>query len=279
MLDLANEEAQNILNGKIGNDTKVFNAETRNVTLIEINELPSNFKGYPEGTKISYEPLTLGELEALNSSDNIDVQRGMAMLLKSIHCNTLSVENLYYWDVIYIGIRRKLLAFGDTLGTLYERCPVCGEIVQKEFSYTELEFKQPNAPDLPIFLDIQGQELEFNLITIKDFLEIEIEKGELDVFARMIKNLPYEQAFELVSSCSGTDLRKIKFIDKETNYGLKPFFVECNGIIETKSEQGENKKELCKNKVRMEVRSPFEVVFPENIDFGHNEFQVRYGKK
>lgn len=279
MLDLANEEAQNILNGKIGNDTKVFNAETRNVTLIEINELPSNFKGYPEGTKISYEPLTLGELEALNSSDNIDVQRGMAMLLKSIHCNTLSVENLYYWDVMYIGIRRKLLAFGDTLGTLYERCPVCGEIVQKEFSYTELEFKQPNAPDLPIFLDIQGQELEFNLITIKDFLEIEIEKGELDVFARMIKNLPYEQAFELVSSCSGTDLRKIKFIDKETNYGLKPFFVECNGIIETKSEQGENKKELCKNKVRMEVRSPFEVVFPENIDFGHNEFQVRYGKK
>lgn len=279
MLDLANEEAQNILNGKIGNDTKVFNAETRNVTLIEINELPSNFKGYPEGTKISYEPLTLGELEALNSSDNIDVQRGMAMLLKSIHCNTLSVENLYYWDVMYIGIRRKLLAFGDTLGTLYERCPVCGEIVQKEFSYTELEFKQPNAPDLPIFLDIQGQELEFNLITIKDFLEIEIEKGELDVFARMIKNLPYEQAFELVSSCSGTDLRKIKFIDKETNYGLKPFFVECNGIIETKSEQCENKKELCKNKVRMEVRSPFEVVFPTNIDFGHNEFQVRYGKK
>lgn len=279
MLDLANEEAQNILNGKIGNDTKVFNAETRNVTLIEINELPSNFKGYPEGTKISYEPLTLGELEALNSSDNIDVQRGMAMLLKSIHCNTLSVENLYYWDVMYIGIRRKLLAFGDTLGTLYERCPVCGEIVQKEFSYTELEFKQPNAPDLPIFLDIQGQELEFNLITIKDFLEIEIEKGELDVFARMIKNLPYEQSFELVSSCSGTDLRKIKFIDKETNYGLKPFFVECNGIIETKSEQGENKKELCKNKVRMEVRSPFEVVFPENINFGHNEFQVRYGKK
>lgn len=279
MLDLANEEAQNILNGKIGNDTKVFNAETRNVTLIEINELPSNFKGYPEGTKISYEPLTLGELEALNSSDNIDVQRGMAMLLNSIHCNTLSVENLYYWDVMYIGIRRKLLAFGDTLGTLYERCPVCGEIVQKEFSYTELEFKQPNAPDLPIFLDIQGQELEFNLITIKDFLEIEIEKGELDVFARMIKNLPYEQAFELVSSCSGTDLRKIKFIDKETNYGLKPFFVECNGIIETKSEQGENKKELCKNKVRMEVRSPFEVVFPTNIDFGHNEFQVRYGKK
>lgn len=279
MLDFANEEAQNILNGKQGNDTKIFNEETKNVTLIDVTELPSNFKGYPEGTKISYEPLTLGELEALNSSDGIDVQRGVAMLLKSIHCNTLPVHDLYYWDVMYIGIKRKLLAFGDTLGTIYERCPVCGEIVQKDFSYTELEFKQPSAQDLPIIIDIQDKEIEFGLITIKDFLEIDIEKGELDVFARMIKNLPYEEAFELVSNCSGVDLRKVKFIDKETNYGLKPFFVECNGIIETKDSDDNITKELCKNKVRMEVHSPFEVVFPENINFGHNEFQVRYGKK
>jgi hypothetical protein len=272
MLDILSEkEAQNILNMKNNNPQQILNEETKPISLVNLNSLPSGFKGYPEGTKISYEPITLGELEALNTGE-VDITRAIAMLLKSIHCNTLPSEELYYWDVMYIGIQRKLLAFGDTKGVIYATCPKCGNIVEKEFDYTELEFKEISAPALPVITTVQNKEVEIHLLTMKDFLQIDVEKGELDVYARML-NLPYEEAFQLISTCYGRDAKKIKFIDKQLDYGLKPFIVTCNGeIIEN------DKKKKCKEKVRVEVRSPFEVVFPEGNDGDDFDLEIRYGR-
>lgn len=264
MLDIISEkEAQNILKTKKYDNNMVKNEDTSNSSFVVVDKLPSNFKGYPEGTRISYKPITLGELEALNSG-SVEVERGIAMLLKAIHCNTLKPQDLYYWDVMYIGIQRKLLAFGDTRGIIYEQCPNCGNIVEKEFDYTELEFKEIEAPNLPVIAKIQNKEVEFGLITIKDFLEINTEKGELDVYARMIKNIPYEQAYNLLYTCEGKDSKCVKFIDKKLNYGLKPLFQPC---------------EKCNTEVRMEVRSPFEVVFPEDKFDEYSEFEIRYGKE
>ena len=286
MIDVVSpEEARDILSVKKTDNVTIQNEVTKNIPLVSVNVLPSNFKGYPEGTKISFEPLTLGELEALNSGNNIDVARGVAMLLNSIHCNTLSPQDLYYWDVMYIGIQRKLLAFGETIGVVYAQCPECGEIIQKQFDYTSLEFKEIEAPDLPIIIEISGKQLEFGLITMKEFLEIDTAKGELDVYARMIKNLPYEEAYELVSSAYGMDAKKIKFVDKKLNYGIKPLFETCTKDVpnpEYNPDLKESKKNCktkpCGCKVRLEVRSPFEVVFPEDADDRYPEFQVQYGR-
>lgn len=271
---------------EIVDDEKFLNEDTSFTPLIEVKELPSGFKGYPEGTKISYAPLTLGELEALNSG-TMDVLRGIAMLLKSIRCNTMPVEELYYWDVMYIGIQRKLLAFGDTRGILYNYCPKCGAEVEFEFEHTQLEFETLQAPDLPIITTIANHELEFGLITIRDFLEIDTDKGTLDVYARMIKNKSYEEAYEIVSNSSGKDTKKLKFIDKQLTYGLKPFEVICDNIItEPNPDYSPKKKGVtptikheCGEKVYMEVRTPFEVVFPENTDNLDIESEIQYGRK
>lgn len=288
MLDVVNEqEVQSILNRKQVDRGIVQNEVTEKIPLVKVMELPSGFKGYPEGTVISYEPITLGELEALNNSDNVNIERNIAMLLNSIHCNTMRSWDLYYWDVMYIGIQRKLLAFGDTIGVVYGQCPECGNIVKKEFSYTEIEFKEIEAPALPLFTKLNDVDVEINLITIKDFLELDLEKGELDVYARMIKNLPYEKAYELISNCTGKDSKKIRFIDKQLNYGMKPFFVNCDKEIEKENpkynpEKKNSKKtilELCNQKVRLEVRSPFEVVFPEGTDSGSDDFEIQYGRE
>ena len=159
--------ARNTLSIKEG-DISLLNEETELSSHIVVKELPSEFKGYPQGTKISFKPITLEELEALNS-DEIDPARAVAMLLKSIHCTTLPSEELYYWDVMYIGIQRKLLAFGNTRGTIYNRCPKCGNLVSKTFEYTDLEFKQMSAPALPMRLEVCGQKLDFSVLTMKDF--------------------------------------------------------------------------------------------------------------
>ena len=286
MLEIVDEnEVQNILNVKQVDKQKVQNEVVEKLPLVPVTKIPSNFKGYPEGTKISYNPLTLGELESLNNGDEVDIERGIAMLLNAIHCNTLPSHDLYYWDVIYIGIQRKLLAFGDTRGVLYAQCPKCGNIIEKEFDYTELDFKEIQAPDLPVITDINGIKVEFSLLTMKDFLEIDVKKGELDVYARMIKNMPYEKAYNLISNCYGKDSKKVRYIDKVLNYGIKPLFEQCNAEIdnpdfdpEKKVSKINMKKILCDENVRVEVRSPFEVVFPEDTTDGYNEFEIQYGR-
>ena len=287
MLEIASDEdVRNILQVKQVDDKPVINPEVQKIPLINVTKLPSGFKGYPKGTTISYEPLTLGELEALNNSDEIDVERGVAMLLNSIHCNTLKPQELSYWDVMYIGIQRKLLAFGDTRGIIYAQCPNCGEIIEREFDYTELEFKEIEAEDLPVITTLQDTEVEIGLISIQDFFQLDIKKGELDVYARMIKNLPYEQSFELISKCYGKDLQKIKYIDKILNYGLKPLFEICKNKIDNpdfdsskKQSKNNTEKILCNTNVRLEVRSPFEVVFPEDTNIGFDPSEIRFGKK
>lgn len=246
-------------------DISLLNENTELKTMIDVKEVPSEFKGYPVGTKITFAPLTLEELEALNSAE-IDPARAVAMLLKSIHCTTLPSEELYYWDVMYIGIQRKLLAFGDSRGTIYNRCPNCGKLVSKTFSLTDLEFKQMEAPNLPMRMKVGGKELQFGVLTMKDFLQIQTEQGELGVYARMIKNLEFDEAYDLVRNATGVDIKKLRFADKQLDYGIKPFFVECDG---------EDKP--CGYNVVMEVRSPFEVVFPEDETEGFDEFEVQYG--
>lgn len=283
---ISNEEAQQILGVKKIDSKPIIQEVTEKIPMVLVKELPSGFKGYPEGTKISYSPITLGELESLNSGD-MDIERGIAMLLNSIHCNTLPVEKLYYWDVMYIGIQRKLLAFGDTTGTIYAQCPNCGEIVERTFDFTELEFKELEAEDLPAITTICGKQVEIGLLTIKEFLELDLENGELDVYSKMIKNLPYDESFQLISNATGKDAKKIRFIDKKLNYGLKPLLQECNNIIEEENPNYDPKdknskktiKRTCGEKVYMEVRSPFEVVFPEDSLDGCDDLEIQFGRK
>ena len=274
---------KNILKVATG-DISLLNEDTNFDDHINVKELPSEFKGYPVGTKISFKPITLEELETLNT-DEVDPARAVAMLLKSIHCTTLPVEDLYYWDVMYIGIQRKLLAFGNTKGTMYNRCPKCGNIVSKSFEYTDLEFRQMLAPNLPMKMEVGGKKLEFGLLTMKDFLQIEVGQGELGVYARMIKNMPFDEAYNFVKHATGVDIKKLRFVDKQLNYGLKPFYVTCDNEVEVENpdfdETVEGSKRMilkpCGNRVVMEVQSPFEIVFPEDEISGFDDFEVQYG--
>ena len=282
------EVAQDLRSMKQPDETiAVLNQETAPIPLIPIKELPSGFKGYPKGTKISFKPITLGELESLNSGD-IDVTRATAMLLKAIDCNTIPPEDLAYWDVMYIGIKRKLLAFGDTKGTIRARCPKCGTIVAKAFSSSELEFRELDVPALPMKLQIMDKPIEFGLITMKDMLEFQLEEGERGIYARMMKNIPFEEAYQICSNAYGLDIKKLRFVDEKLNYGLKPFHVNCPGTVEVPNpdfnpEQPESKTnkpfidEVCGEQVVVEVVSPFELVFPEDGDSEDLGFEVQYG--
>ena len=111
---------------------------------------------------------------------------------------------------------------------------------------------------------------------IKDILEIDPNDGELGVYARLIRNIPFEEAFELVKKATGSDIKKLRFADKQLNYGIKPFFVNCENPITVESPNGK-KTEKCGQRVALEVRSPFEIVFPEDELSQFDEIEVQYG--
>ena len=266
-------ETQKLIDLKEGETEALLNQPVDEIPYIPVTILPSGFKGYPEGTKISYRPITLGELEALNTGD-MDATRAVAMLLNAISCNTLPSEDLYYCDVMFIGIQRKLQAMGDVPGTAYGVCPHCKNFVEKKFNFTELEFKELQVPALPMKMTINNKPVEFGLVTMKEFLQINVEDGELGVYARMIKNMEYEEASNLVKNCYGLDIKKLRFMDKQLDYGIKPFHVKClNQLKDPKT----GKVTICNHDCIVEVKSPFEVVFPEDELGDDNEFEVQYG--
>ena len=268
------EQPVNVLNLQQGDENilhEIDGVETDN--LIKMDFVPSQFKGYPKNTRIYYKPVTLGELETLNNAE-IDTTRGMAMLLNSIHCNTLKSYDLYFWDVIFTGIQRKLLAFGEITGTLYKLCPKCGGTVTKSFKYTELDLKEIDAPDLPLCIEICGKEMEFAPLTMKQFLQMDTKEGQAGVLSLMCRNIPYEEVLPIIKNASGIDLKKLKYVDYQLAYGILPFYVKCENVIDVNG-----KSQVCGENVKVEVRSPFEIVFPEDFSGGYNEFQVTFGKR
>lgn len=267
------EKAIKILDIK-GEDTEALLNQTSQKTLIQVKELPSSYKGYPKDTKIAYEPLTLKELEILNTDENLDASYAIAMLLDAIHCNTLKPEDLYFYDVMYVGILRKIQSFGATKGQLRKRCPKCGNIITKTFDYTDIDFKQMLAPDLPMKMEVCGKTLEFAQLSMKEFLQIEASDGMLGVYARYIKNLPLEEAKILVEQASGIDIKKLNFVDKQIDYGMKPFIVKCTAPVKNPQT---GQMQPCNTEVALEVSSPFEVVFPEDESEGDPGFEVQYG--
>lgn len=294
---MESEKAIDILNVKGDEDIGLLSVPTPDVPVTYMDKLPSGFKGYPKGTKIGYKPITMEELEILSIEDESyndeeenesKANLAVAYLLKSIVCNTLKPEDLYYWDLMYIGIKRKMLAFGGTTGTTFGRCSKCGSTLVRQFTYNELEFKELNVPALPMKLQINGREVHFGQITMKDFLQIDPTQGQIGVYARMIKNMEFDEAYAFVKSLYGVDIKKVKFVDNQLNYGLKPLETICEHEHEEDNPNFNpnepisetNKKKLlvsCGEKNFVEVTSLFEVVFPEDTNGGADEFEVQYG--
>lgn len=255
------EQAQDLLEVKGELNETLLDIPTDN-NLIKVDSLPSEFKGYPKGTVVYYRPIDLDEIETLNNGEP-DVNRNMAYILNAIKCNTLKAEDLYYWDVIYIGVQRLLTALGGTTAKLPAVCPKCRTIVFKKFNYTDLKFKTLNVPALPMKMEIGGKQIEFGLTTMKEFLSLPVDGGELAVYATYIKNLPETEKLDFVKHLMGIDIKKIRFVDKQLDYGIVPFKVKCT-----------NPK--CDQEVSVEV-TPFGVLFPEDELGDDNEFEVQYG--
>lgn len=264
----------NEINSSNQNETKEQVINKSNINLmnrlprIQVDELPSNFISYPKGSKIFYTPMTLKELDLLNSG-SINVEDAMLYLLESIDCEGFDKNDLAYFDVVYIGIKRKLTAMGDCMGMLVKQCPNCGEYIEYKFNYIDLDFQDCQLDKLPIIVDFDCcKGVEFSFLTIKDWLDLDSDSKALSIYAKYIKNMPYEDALSLVENLTGNDIKKLYEVQDKLAYGISPFKTKCKNTIEDieLNDKGEPSKILkeCGQEVEMEVTSPYEVIFCED---------------
>lgn len=223
---------------------------------IKIDKLPSNFICYPENIEIFYTPLTLGEIDKQSSGD-ITYKELLKLLLQSITVENYNVEDLAFYDVVYIGIQRKLHALGATKGDLEVLCEKCGKPSKILFNFMELDFKQPEATG-DITVTLNNNELIFSLLTIKDILELTSEYTSLDELAKMIKNKSFDEAKNILSGIhEANDLQIIDEIKNLLDYGLNTIKGKCKNKIEIieKDDKGNEKNiiKFCDNELETEV--------------------------
>ena len=70
------------------------------------DDLPSRKLQYPKGVRVYYRPYTLGELLKINQY-NFDEVELYEFILDGIKVTGMEKEDLTYYDVVYLGWRRK----------------------------------------------------------------------------------------------------------------------------------------------------------------------------
>ena len=260
-------------------------------SLIQVTELPSGFLPYPKGSKIYYAPLTLGELENLNSG-TLNLGQALDNLINSIYVDKFDKLDLAYFDLVYIGVQRKLTALGDVRGTINGFCTACENKNEKEFTYTELEFEELKVSALPIRYEYEEPKfLEFSLMTYRNWKKMgdlpEHEIDRLTALSHMVSNYEPSKAKEILSKLSGDSINYINRIESLLDYGIKPFKLVCAHVEQEESEEvnGETgslekviKPITCGHEFMVEVTNPFDYTFRPGRPNNLNESKIRFGR-
>ena len=230
--------------------------------------LPSNNLQYPDGVNIHYYPFSFGEILKINQS-NLDDFAMYNCILEGVEVKGMPVEDLTFYDVLYLGWRRKTASLGASIVDVVSYCPNCDTKNMTVMDLTKLEFIDIAIKAIPAKTKICGEELHFGFLTIRDYLDLLSKDQHTDIlaiYAKCVTNKGYPEAYSIISNATGKDLEKIEVLNTILYHGLKPLDVEC-------------KNEDCKcnyvieisNSQEAEILKPFrrqEDVIRDEISFG-----------
>lgn len=180
-----------------------------------IKSVPSNFKSY-ESSSILIEPLSFIQSKNLSvnnstlsiTDDDINIKTAsekeliIDTILKGVIVD-YDKEDLFFCDLIYLAMMRKVLTFGDSPLNYDWTCPHCGENNKSEFFLTECSFNDLEKTDLPI--KVSHLELEPPRISrIREFLKLKVDNKDINtdiaLSALCVKAPSITDAIELLGS-------------------------------------------------------------------------------
>ena len=232
------------------------------------DDLPSRGIQYPKGVRVYYRPYSLGELLKINQY-NFDETELYQFIMEGIKVVGMEKEDLTYYDVSYLGWRRKAVSMEASIVDTYSFCPNCDTKNSKSISLNDLDFVDTDVKAMPIKTKINGKDLKFRYITIRDYMELIKEDKHLDaisIYAKSVVDVPFEEAYDIIYNATGNDLEKLSLIDIMLYHGLQRLKFTC----QNKECNQEYDVEIT-NSQEVEILKPFrskEDIISDEISFG-----------
>lgn len=199
---------------------------------IIVEELPSKFLPYPQGSKISYKTFSYGELEQW-ANTSLGEEDKIKLALSGIKTEGFEVQELDLQDFYYIMMLRKLSTFNSPRFKLNFECPHCNHSTTVTPELASIEFGELELIDeIPVLVEMSDKTvLEFKPMTVSDYLRFRkenLEDSKLNRLALQIRNKNFNEALQYIKDSTNIDdMEILDELDNLLNFGNQKITVNC----------------------------------------------------
>lgn len=202
---------------------------------INIERLPSQGKSYPENFAASYRSYSFGEIKYASTS-KLDEKKALELVLTGVKTG-MPKTDFTLNDVLFIGLLRKMSSLGTAKAQVPFSHPDTGEVIYHVFGLEDIEFKDMEAPELPIAVTLSNnEEYKFMPLTVKNFLRLKKLKKDKDsvaMYAAMCTNHKFEDAYKFFNeTLDREDGEILEEIDELLDHGVKPLEVKYTSVVD-----------------------------------------------
>ena len=260
---------------KTGTKEPEVNVETETLAddpdmlpIIEVENLPSKWLPYPEGSTIRFRPYKLGETLQIVQSKGKGEALLSELVLRGVE-TSFGKGDLTLCDFMWLALLRKLSSFGDEQFTIEFKCSneKCGAKNTFNFSIEQIEFNDLEIPKLPITAQMEdGTELVFSPLTVGGFLELSKKENPGDpsaMLAMACKNLEYDVAYRKIYDVTRPlDKMVLRQVDRHLEHGVRDVQRKC---------------ESCNKANRIAIDGPRVLIRPFRFEKQSVSDAIRFG--
>lgn len=251
-------------------DTVTSIKEYNNLPEIEVTILPSQFKAYPKGCSIKYNPYTFGEIKNYSES-KISVKDRVDFILRGIH-TSFNKYKLTHSDFLWVALLRKLATFGVNKFSIVYKCSSCNKMSTAIINDDEIGFDDLEIPKLPIIVTLtSGQELHFSPITLEDYFKVESDLNDyIKIISNQVRNIKIEEAYRVISGLTNPDdFKNMNEVDRLLYHGVKPLICKCKNKLKDGI--------ICGKETHVSVDEEDTLIFPFREDNDSKRNSIRFG--
>lgn len=273
----------------VDSEDPVVNPQQKLTDKVQVKQLPSQFKPYPEDAKIYYDTYTYQEIKDL-SNPNLDLVYKNNLMLSGIHCS-FPAEDLSYDDYIHISFLRKLSSLNASSFSFKYRCSCSEKLLVKTFETKDLEFVDL-ACDLPITIDFHSIPTQtFMPLTIGGFQYLlannryyrEVNgvtsEDEIARLAMYTGTKNFETSYKLFSEVKdGRDIELLMTLDEFLYHGLDVFKFVCNNKISKADTTGKETLKFCTETHQRDLEGGDLLIYPFRGEDDDVKNRIHFGK-
>jgi hypothetical protein len=231
---------------------------------LSLPQLPSRGIAYPKDAWIKYRAYSFGEIKKVNQ-ERLNEKQTLEFMLSGVECS-FDKKDITLADGLYIGLLRKISTLGTPKMVVQYTCVKCASH-EKHVRDTDFEFDDIKAPELPIKVDIKGQEYAFAPATLGKYFELCDEgkqKDDVALMAKQCTNHAYEDVYKMIYGLSVEDGIVMNEVDNYLYHGVKATQIQCS---------------KCKFTQTIELDGGQALLIPFRVSEESAKSRIRFGNK